>query len=99
MAVDICIMAKSLWGIAAQKAQLAFFTYFKSGRINTFIDLSSEALELAAESGDVVSRGISHSAYGCACFAKGRLEDAKSHALKGMSLCERLSFVGQIFIN
>ena len=94
LGVDICIMAESLWGIAAQKAQLAFFTYFNSGRINTFAELSLEALKIAEESGDPVSRGISHAAYGWACYNKGHMENAENHALIGSNLCERLSFVG-----
>jgi len=94
LAVDICIMAESLWGIAGQKAQLAFFSYFNSGRINTFTELSLEALNIAEESGDPVSRGISHSAYGWACYNKGHMENAEKHALVGSNLCERISFVG-----
>ena len=94
LAVDICIMAESLWGIAAQKAQLAFFTYAQSGKVKTFSELSSEALKIAEESGDPLSRGISHSAYGWACYAKGYMENAENHALIGSNLCERLSFVG-----
>ncbi|MDX2420710.1 MAG: hypothetical protein QNL45_06540, partial [Nitrospirota bacterium] len=94
MTVDICIMAESLWGIAAQKAQLAFFSYCRSGQVSIFIELSLEALKIAEESGDAVSRGISHSAHGYACYSKGHMEDAEKHASKGRNICERLSFVG-----
>jgi len=94
LGVDICIMAESLWGIAAQKAQQAFFGYCIPGNIKAFTELSSEALKTAEESGDPLSRGISNSAYGYACLAKGHLEDAENYAREGRDLCERLGFVG-----
>ena len=88
-AVDINVAAKSLWGIASQKGNLGT-CYFYSGRINTLAALSSEALKIAQESGDPISRGISHTAYGMACFAKGQLKDAKKHILEGSSLLGRI---------
>jgi class 3 adenylate cyclase/tetratricopeptide (TPR) repeat protein len=92
--VDICIMAESDWGIAAQKAQQAFFGYCMPGNISAFTELSSEALEIAEESGDPLSRGISNAAFGNACFYKRHLADAENYAREGRDLCERLGFVG-----
>jgi len=93
-AVDINTAARSLWGIASMKAQLAYFSYFFMGRINALTELSSEALEIAQESGDPISKGISHTTYGRACFSKGRLQDAETHILNGSELCERVGFYG-----
>jgi tetratricopeptide (TPR) repeat protein len=92
--VDICIMAESPWGIAAQKAQQAFFGYYLPGKISAFTELSAEALKIAEESGDPLSRGISNAAYGCACYCKGHLEDVEQYAREGRDLCERTGFVG-----
>jgi class 3 adenylate cyclase/tetratricopeptide (TPR) repeat protein len=89
-ALDINIAAKSLWGIALLKAQLAYLCYFFSGEINAFAELSSEALKIAEESGDPQSKGVSYTIYGNACLTKGLLEDAVSHSLKGRKLCERI---------
>jgi len=93
-AVDISTEAKSLWGIASQQAQLAYFCYYWAGRISSFTELSSEALKIAQESGDPISRGLSYTAYGMACYAKGRLEDAEKHILEGSSLCSRVGMLG-----
>ena len=89
-ALDISSAAKSLWGIASMKAHLAYYCHFYTGRINSLIDLSSEALRIAQDSGDTMSRGQSQTTYGLACYAKGRLEDAVGNMLDGKLLCERI---------
>jgi len=96
-AVDINIAGKSLWGISVMKANLAYFCGFYPGRINDLTALSSEALNMARESGDTMSRGLSHTAYGAACYAKGNMVDAERNSLDGKLLCERIgmySWVG-----
>jgi len=94
LGVDFCVMAESLWGIAIQKAQLAFFSYCPPGRINKLTELSLEALDIAEDSGDPLSRGVSYTAYGWACYLKGDFEGAEKYARKGRDLCERTGFVG-----
>jgi len=93
-AVDINAAAKSLWGIASTKTQLAYSCYYWAGKINAFVEVSLEALEDAQESGDPFSKGICHTAYGTACYAKGNLKDAESHLLTGKNLCERIGIYG-----
>lgn len=93
-AVDINVAANNLWGIASMKAQLAYFCYFWAGSINSLVELSSEALKIAEESGDPISRGISHTTYGVTCLVKGHLEDAKCHILEGTNLCGRVGMYG-----
>ena len=94
MGVDLCIMAESTWGIAAQKAQQAFFSYFPPGRIKKLTELSLEALDIAEDSGDPLSRGVSYTAYGWACYLKGDIKGAEKSARKGRDLCERIGFIG-----
>jgi class 3 adenylate cyclase/tetratricopeptide (TPR) repeat protein len=93
-AVDINVAANSLWGIAIAKSQLAWFCYFCPGTINSLEELSSEALKLAEESGDPISRGNSQITYGISCYAKGHLEDVKCHILEGTHLCGRAGMYG-----
>jgi len=93
-AIDINTAAKSLWGIASMKAQLAFFAYFFSGKIKALAELSSEALEIGKESGDPISRGMSHTTYGWTFYTRGFLEEAEKHTLQGKNLCERIGFTG-----
>jgi class 3 adenylate cyclase/tetratricopeptide (TPR) repeat protein len=93
-AVDINVAAKSLWGTASMKAQLAYFGHYWAGKINSLTDLSSEALEIAQESGDPISMGMSHTTYGMACYANGNLEDAEHHILEGRGFHERIGMYG-----
>jgi tetratricopeptide (TPR) repeat protein len=89
-ALDINVAVRNLWGIAAMKASLAYACYWYPGRVEPFMELSSEALRIAQESGDPYSRGMAHSVYGHSCYAKRRLEDAEIHLLEGRDLCERI---------
>ena len=94
LGVDLCIMAESTWGIAIQKAQQAFFSYFPQGEVKTLTELSLEALEIAEDSGDPLSRGVSYTAYGCACYLQGDIKEAEKFVRKGRDLCERVGFIG-----
>jgi tetratricopeptide (TPR) repeat protein len=87
-------MAESLWGIAAQKAQQAFFSYFSPGRIKKYTEIAIETLKIAEDSGDSLSRGISYAAYGWACFLNGDIKGAEKYALRGRDLCVRIGFIG-----
>jgi tetratricopeptide (TPR) repeat protein len=92
--VDINVAANNLWGIATAKAQLAYFCHYLAGDINSLAEISSEALKIAEESGDPISRGISHTSYGLSCYAEGHLEDAKQHLLEGTNLCGSVGLYG-----
>jgi class 3 adenylate cyclase/tetratricopeptide (TPR) repeat protein len=89
--LDITIAAKSLWGIAITKGNLAFFCYFYSGRINLGFQTSAEALHAAEESGDIMSKGYTYSSHGIFCYARGLFEEAERHLLKGVEFCERIN--------
>jgi class 3 adenylate cyclase/tetratricopeptide (TPR) repeat protein len=93
-AVKMNAAANNLWGIAAMKAQLAYFCYYWAGSINSLAEVSSEALKIAEESGDPISRGISHTSYGVNCYVNGHLGDAKHHLLEGGKLLGRISMYG-----
>ena len=56
------------------------------------MELSSEALRSARESGDPISRAISHSTYGIACYAKGRAGDVENHLLEGITCASASAF-------
>jgi tetratricopeptide (TPR) repeat protein len=92
--VDINLAAKSLWGIASMKAQLAYFGHYWPGQIYSLAEISSEALKVAEESGDPISRGMAHTTYGTCCYAKGKLKDAENRILEGKSLHERIGMYG-----
>ena len=93
-ALDINIAAKSLWGIAITKGNLAYFCYFYPGRINLGFQTTAEALRIAEESGDIMSKGYVYSSHGIFCYARGLFEEAERHLLKGIEFCERINEKG-----
>jgi tetratricopeptide (TPR) repeat protein len=93
-ALDINIAAKTLWGIAITKGNLAFFCYLYPGRINLGFQTTAEALRMAEESGDIISKAYVYSSHGTFCFGRGLLEEAEKHLLKGIEFCERLNEKG-----
>ena len=92
--LDISIAAKSLWGIAITKGNLAYFCYFYPGRINLGFQTTAEALRAAEEGGDIMSKGYVYSSHGIFCYARGLFEEAERHLLKGIEFCERINEKG-----
>jgi predicted ATPase/class 3 adenylate cyclase len=105
--LEINVMANSLWGISYLKAQLASWVYFFQGRIDLAYQTSTEALQLADESGDIYSRAAAHMALGLSYCGKGYLNKAKKHLTKCVDLSEKINllfyvaganaFLGQIY--
>jgi class 3 adenylate cyclase/tetratricopeptide (TPR) repeat protein len=93
-ALDINVAAKNLWGIAASKGNLAYFSYWYHGRIDLQFKTSHEGLQIAEESGDIYSKAIAYSSHGASYYGKGLLEEAEKYLLKGLEFCERISFSG-----
>jgi tetratricopeptide (TPR) repeat protein len=93
-ALDINIAAKTLWGIAITKGNLAHWCYLYPGKINLGFQTTAEALRIAEESGDIMSKAYVYSSHGTFCFGRGLLEEAEKHLLKGIDFCERLNEKG-----
>ena len=93
-ALDINIAGKSLWGIAITKGNLAYFCYFYPGRINIGFQTTADALSIAEESGDIMSKGYVYSSHGIFCYARGLFEEAERHLLRGIEFCERINEKG-----
>jgi tetratricopeptide (TPR) repeat protein len=89
--LDINLAVKNLWGIAINKGNLAYYSHFCSGKINLGFQTTDEALQIAEESGDIFSKGISYGSHGISCYGKGLLQEAEKHLLKGVEFCERIN--------
>jgi class 3 adenylate cyclase/tetratricopeptide (TPR) repeat protein len=83
-ALDINVAAKSLWGIAAIKGNLAYSCYYIQGKIDLAFQTTSEALRIAEESGDSFSKGIAYGSHGVSCYGKGLLGEAEKNLIKGV---------------
>jgi tetratricopeptide (TPR) repeat protein len=88
-ALDINVATKTLWGISAIKSDLAYFSYIYAGKINLGFQTTQEAVRIAEESGDIYSKAVAYNIHGGSYEAKGLLEEAEKHLLKGVEFCER----------
>jgi len=90
--LDINLAVKNLWGIAATKSNLAFFSYYYNGKIDLQFKTSNEGLQIAEASGDIYSKVIAYISHGTSCYGKRLQEEAEKHLLKGIEFCERINF-------
>lgn len=93
-AIDITTAGGIPWGIVTTKALLGAFCYYYMGKISLLEEITREVLDYTGESGDTISKGGSHTAYGAACFAKGNLNDAEMHIREGKNHSERVGMLG-----
>ena len=93
-ALDINVMAKSLWGIASMKSNISYWVYCLQGRINLAQQTSRESLQIANDSGDILSKGMAYTSYGTSCFCKGVFGEAENNLLKGLEFSEKTAQIG-----
>jgi class 3 adenylate cyclase/tetratricopeptide (TPR) repeat protein len=89
-AMDIIKKADSKWGMAINSSYQSFFYHFH-GKIDLEYQNSSEGLDLAQESGDIVSKGTALSCHGISCYNKRFLADAKKYLFEGIHFCEQIN--------
>jgi len=93
-ALDINVMAKSLWGIASMKSNISYWVYCLQGRINLAHQTSRESLQIANDSGDILSKGMAYTSYGTSCYFKGVFSEAENNLLKGLEFSEKTAQIG-----
>ncbi len=93
-ALDINVVAKSLWGIASMKSNISYWVYCLQGRINLAQQTSRESLQIANESGDILSKGMAYTSYGTSCYFKGVFSEAENNLLKGLEFSEKTAQIG-----
>ena len=91
------------WGIAMHKACIAFNIHGLQGKIRLAYQDCQEAVSLAEESGDILSKAEAYTNHGACCFFKGFLEEAEETLLKGVDFSEKaqllnLGFMGHLFL-
>jgi class 3 adenylate cyclase/tetratricopeptide (TPR) repeat protein len=107
--LDINIAANSLWGIASIKSLRASLVYNWQGEIDRGFKETSEALQIAEESGDIHSKAFGYVYYGHSYFCKGHLREAEEYLVKGIDFFERTNdpsnqcygchFLGLTYVN
>ena len=88
---DVNVAANSRWGISVAKSNLSVWTYDYHGMVNLGYQTSEEAIQIADESGDILSKLLAYTCHGISGYYKGFLEEAKENLLKGVGFCERFN--------
>ena len=89
-AMDITIKGKSKWGMVVNKTYQSF-VYNLHGKIDLGYQNSSENIDLAEESGDIMSRASALSGHGISCYNKRLLADAETYLLEGIHFYEQIN--------
>jgi class 3 adenylate cyclase/tetratricopeptide (TPR) repeat protein len=107
--LDINTTANNLWGIALVKSTRAGFIYNPQGKIALGFKETSEALQIAEESGDILSKAYGYTYYGQSQYCKGHLREAAEYLAKGIDFFERTNdpanqctgclFLGETYVN
>ena len=92
-ALEINVMAESLWGISIIKSNLSFFIYYFQGKVNKSYQTSDDALHTANESGDIFSKAMAFVCHGISCCGKGLFEKANMYLSEGCEYCEKINLI------
>ena len=89
-AMDIIKNANSKWGMVVNKTYQSVVYHFQ-GNIDSEYQTSSENIDLAEESGDIMSRASALSGHGISCYSKRLLADAETYLLEGIHFYEQIN--------
>ncbi|MCF8025632.1 MAG: AAA family ATPase [Desulfobacteraceae bacterium] len=85
---DLSTLANNLAGMTQAKSGLAM-TYNLWGKQELAFQMSSEALENARESGDVLALQLAYTSHGMSCYYKGYLPEAEQYLVEAMAYHEK----------
>ena len=88
-ALDLDVAANSLWGISTMKSNISILFNYQ-GIVTSGYQNSVEAIRIAEESADLLSRALAHTTHGVSCYFKGFLDAATEHLSKGCEFNERI---------
>jgi tetratricopeptide (TPR) repeat protein len=82
--LEINVAANVQWGISSLKSWIIVWVYDCQGRIDLGYRTSDEALRIAEDSGDIVSRACASTGRGFSCYCKGYLQEAEEYLSRGI---------------
>ncbi len=91
-ALEINTQRNNLWGVSVLKSVIASWVHGFHGEIEKGYLLSSEALQLAEQCGDIFSMAYGYFSQGCSCYYKGLFLEAKSTLWRAVSACKRINY-------
>jgi tetratricopeptide (TPR) repeat protein len=91
--LQINMWANSIWGVALFKSAATIFAINPQGRIDLGHRTTEEALAMAEESGDILSKAWAYTGHGCSCYYRGLLGEAEEYLLKGIGFCQSIDLL------
>ncbi|MBC2713831.1 MAG: AAA family ATPase [Desulfobacteraceae bacterium] len=91
-ALDLSIAGNNVVGISTAKNTLTWWNYNSQGKIDLAFETTKETLHLAEKSNDIFIKGVTQACYGSALYFKGFFDEAVSHLLEAVDLCEKNLF-------
>jgi tetratricopeptide (TPR) repeat protein len=88
-ALAINVKTNVQWGIVIIKLNIIYFVYRPLGNVKLAYQTSQEAIRIANESGDILSKAQANYALGVSYYLKGFLEEAEEHLLKSSDLLQK----------
>ncbi|MFH1952889.1 MAG: hypothetical protein ABIL06_14875 [Pseudomonadota bacterium] len=89
--IDFNVLANDLSRISVMKSLLCPLVYYCQGAVKLAYESTTDAIRLAAESGDIYSNSFACGCHGMSCFGRGALEEATNLLLRGIELCEKIN--------
>jgi len=86
-ALDLSVLSNNLIGISLIKSTFAV-PYILQGKTDLALKMSSEAMQCAIESGDIVALQCANTSQGWSYYAKGHLDEAEKYLLEGVAVYE-----------
>ena len=86
--LDLSLMANNLIGISFSKSAIAM-NYHVQGKADLALQVCTEALQAATESGDILAKQPAYTNYSVACYYKGHLDEAEKYLLEAMAYHEK----------
>jgi tetratricopeptide (TPR) repeat protein len=96
-ALEVNIATNTLWGISMIKSWISLIIHFHQGNIDLGYKTSGEAVQIAEESADIVSKAIAYVSHGLSYWGKGLFEEGIELLLKGDNFSERINYIGGNF--
>ena len=87
-ALDLSLLSKNLTGITHAKGGLAL-NYNKHGKTDLALQMSTEALQSAMESGDILALHPAYTCHGMSYYYKGLFHEAEKYLIEGLAYYEK----------
>jgi class 3 adenylate cyclase/tetratricopeptide (TPR) repeat protein len=89
--MQLTIAANNLWGMSSIKSNIGTLHFYK-GAPSLGLEMSTDAVRLAEESGDIFSKCRAYVSHGLCLYARGLLKEATDNLSRGAEFSNRVDY-------